>query len=76
MNAYFIISSEFFPHLKDFEILNIDISDHFPLLHIMRSSSVESMTKMLKNHSDARPRQDLDGELKVRGIFCKDYLTY
>uniref|UniRef100_A0A8C1VFG1 Reverse transcriptase domain-containing protein n=1 Tax=Cyprinus carpio TaxID=7962 RepID=A0A8C1VFG1_CYPCA len=45
---YFIISSELFTHVKDFEIVYVDISDHFPLLYTMRLSSVELRTKMPK----------------------------
>ncbi len=33
---YFIISSQLFIYVKDFEILYVDISDHFPLSYTMR----------------------------------------
>ncbi len=52
---YFIISSQLFIYVKDFEILYVDISDRFPLSYTMRLSSVESRTNMSKNHSDVRP---------------------
>lgn len=41
-------------HVKDFEILYVDISDHFPLLYIMRFN-VESRIKMMKDHSVVKP---------------------
>ena len=38
---YFIISSELFAHVRDFEILQVDISDNFPLLYSMRANRVD-----------------------------------
>uniref|UniRef100_A0A672KW72 Reverse transcriptase domain-containing protein n=1 Tax=Sinocyclocheilus grahami TaxID=75366 RepID=A0A672KW72_SINGR len=71
---YFIISSELFTHVKDFEILYVDISDHFPLLYTIRLSNADSenfVTDCVNNHEVAffYENEILDSSITYNEIF-------
>lgn len=62
---YFIISSELFVHVRDFEILHVDMFDHFPLLYTMKVNRVQLKCYMLQ---DNLKTQQLWKKIKSYGL--------